>query len=218
MGRGLFGAILMAFVTIALISMVSSGIFRAVPDMPLRRKLLAATGICFVAAAIGLYFHGDVDYLIWLYSAPSRPVDEIAFVDRVQAVQAALAKEQSTAARSAACRQATAAIIQAASSVEDWGGTVSTTYIIGSRIVLVVRIGRYVQLRTAYNNDDASKLIDRDSHIFENAITLKSGDAIILSGASMPQSEGCLFDGQGTSASDNVDILFRFTKLKVAKG
>ena len=81
-----------------------------------------------------------------------------------------------------------------------------------------VRIGQSVQLRTSYNVGDSANLISRDSAMYDNASSLKPGDAVIVSGSSVPSAKGCLFDSPDPDASDDVEVLFQFTKLKTANG
>ena len=104
-------------------------------------------------------------------------------------------------------------MMQTAPRVDGWGGTVSSSYRMGTKIVLVVRIGRFVALRTSYIDEDGGSLIERSSPAFARAAELNAGDAVIVSGSFMSRPEGCIF-GSGEDDGSQVQMLFRFTEVQ----
>jgi hypothetical protein len=68
-----------------------------------------------------------------------------------------------------------------------------------SKAVLVVKIGRYTDVRTSYNIAADAILIDRGTSAFDHTAGLETGDPVRFSGAQAIDAEHCIFglDGPG---------------------
>ena len=213
MGRLVIVAILMAIIMVVVISAASSDLIHHVANLSRKGKLLLAAGLCLIAWGGWFYYNNGFDYLLWLYNVPTRPADERAFVAATERALHAWSAEQDPAARDRMCRDQPRAPAEA-EEVSHWAGTVSTVYQLGTRAVLVVRIGRHTDLRTSFNDAAGAVLIDRGTSAFEQVAGLRSGDPVRVSGRLMPGADRCMFNA-GTEASEpGAQILFRFTAVE----
>jgi hypothetical protein len=212
MARLLVLAILAALLATAAISSASTGLLSRIPDMSGTRKIAFVGILCLVGLAGWRYWEGDFDYLIWLRSIPDRPATEVGFVSLVQDALNRWTDEQSP--NEAACRQATTAIEAPAQPATNWTGTVYIVYRVGSKLGLVVRIGRFTALRTSYIEEKNSILLEPGSSAFDQAVTLASGDPVRFSGAIVADTTGCAFHSDVVGQATGAEFLFRFTQLQ----
>ncbi len=201
---------------ILIISSLSHGVLSRLGHLTRREAAGLMCVICLGSASAWLFFSGEFDYLLWLYDMPARPADEKAFVEQVERSRAAWSLEATSAARATVCKSETARLASVASSVDNWVGTISTTYNIGTGAALVVRIGKYVVLRTPYNGAEGGSFIARGTPTFEQISTLSSGDPVSFSGKVAGSSARCMFDVPSSSDDANVELLFDFTAVKPA--
>jgi hypothetical protein len=214
-GRIVIGVVLMVIVMVAVISAASSDLIHQVASLSRKGRLLLAAGVCLIAWGGWFYYNNGFDYLLWLYHVPTRPADERAFVGATEQALHAWSAEQNAGARDRLCHDPTR-VRAKAEEVSHWTGTVSTVYQLGTRAVLVVRIGRHTDLRTSFNDAAGAVLLDRGTPAFEQVAALRSGDPVRVSGRLMPGADRCMFDA-GTEASEpGAQILFRFTAVEAA--
>jgi hypothetical protein len=168
--------------------------------------------LCLAGWAGWFYLQGGFDYLIWLTQVPTRPAAELRFVSSVQ--DAADRWQDEQLAGDAACRRATGAIEAASEPAADWVGTVYLAYRVGSKIGLVVQIGRSTALRTSYLEGTNAILIEPGSSVFDQAATLKSGDAVRFSGSIVAGTSDCDFQPDVLGQAAGSEFVFRFTQLQ----
>ena len=214
MGRGLIAVVLIVVITIVLIASASSGIVSRLFDMP-RRGLLVLAGIVgLVVCALWFYLNGDIDAALWQHNAPARPSDETEFVSRVEAAMAEYAAAADPGERGRYCLRRTAELEKLASAVTDWTGTVSASYRMGLKLVLVVRIGRHTEVRTGYNQDAEGNLLVPGTSVFDQASVLQSGDSVSFSGSSAARAKPCMFSQSVASGGLGADLVFKFTAVE----
>lgn len=214
MGRLLIVAILMVFIMVALISSASSGFINHVADLSRKGRLLLAAVLCLALWAAWLLYDGGADYLVWLRNVPARPADEREFVSLTERALHEWSAEQDTRERNRKCLIRSHEIAESAARVSHWTGTVSTAYQLGTRAVLVVRIGRYTNVRTSYNITADAIMIDRGTTVYEQAAGLQSGDPVRFTGSPVIDAAHCLFDLGERGADPSADIVFRFTSVE----
>jgi hypothetical protein len=217
MGRLLIAAILMVFIMVALISSASSGFINHVADLSRKGRLLLVAVLCLALWAGWLLYDGGADYLIWLRNVPARPADEREFVSLIERALHAWSAEQDPRERDRNCLIQSREIAESAARVSDWTGTVSTAYQLGTRVVLVVQIGRYANVRTSYNIAADAIMIDRGTTVYEQAAGLQSGDPVRFSGSPVINAAHCIFDLGAREADQRADVLFKFTSIERAK-
>jgi hypothetical protein len=212
MGRIILLSIMAVFVGAAILSSASSGMVSRIPDLPRTGKLALVGLLCLAGWAGWFYLQGGFDYLLWLTEVPARPAAELQFVSSVQDAADRWSDEQSGGA--AACRRATAAIEAAAEPITDWVGTVYLAYRVGSKMGLVVRIGRSTVLRTSYLEGTDAVLLEPGSNVFDQSVTLKSGDPVRFSGTIVTGAGDCAFQPDVLGHDTGSEFVFRFTQLQ----
>jgi hypothetical protein len=217
MGRLLIAAILMVFIMVALISSASSGLINHVADLSRKGRLLLVAVLSLALWAGWFLYDGGADYLMWLRNVPARPADEREFVSLTERVWHAWSAERDPRERNRKCLIQSREIAAAAAQVSNWTGTVATSYQLGTRAVLVVRIGRFTNVRTSYNITADAIMIDRGTTAYEQAIGLQSGDPVRFSGSPVIDAAHCVFDLGARGDDPSADIVFRFSSIEPAR-
>ena len=213
MGRLYLAVGLAVVLMVALISFASSGVASRITDLS-RKGQLFLVGLLCLALWGGWYYHeGGFGYLLWLHDVPARPVDEREFVSLTERALHAWSAEQDRRERDRKCLVQTREIAEAAAQVSHWTGTVSTVYQLGSKAVLVVRIGRNTDVRTSYNIAADAILIDRGTSAFDHTAGLESGDPVRFSGTQAIDAEHCIFGLDGPGLDPSANVVFRFTSV-----
>jgi hypothetical protein len=174
-----------------LIGSASHGLISRVPDMSRKGKLALAGSLCLAEWAGWFYLNGGFDYLMWRYAVSSQPRSEIEFVSLVQYEMSQWADAHPGSA--VACQHATKALEARTRQVSDRSGTVYTAYGVGTRGVLVVRVGHYTLLRTSYNQAPDAVLLEPRSAVFQQGFSLETGDPVQFAGSIVPGASGCAF-------------------------
>jgi hypothetical protein len=210
-GRAILAAILLLFVTVALVSSASSG-FLSRAMSPKRLPVLGGS-LCLIAVAAWLYLTGDGEYLLWAYDVPARPAAERTFVSLVENSMQEWSAETSSGERARKCIDQTAEMKKQSPPATDWTGTVATTYRLGTKMVLVARIGRYSYVGTGYNDTADAVLIDAGSGVFNEAVALSSGDPVRFSGSFVAAARPCMFAQDLQGGDPRGELVIRFTAL-----
>jgi hypothetical protein len=213
MGRLYLAVGLAIVLMVALISFASSGVANRITDLSGKGKLFLVGLLCLALWAGWFYYEGGVDHLLWLHNVPARPVGEREFVSLTERALQAWSAEQDPRERDRKCLVQTREIAEAAAQVTHWTGTVSTVYQLGSKAVLVVKIGRYTYVRTSYNIAADAILIDRGTSAFDHTAGLETGDPVRFSGAQAIDAERCIFDLDGPALDPGANVMFRFTSV-----
>lgn len=206
---GGIGAVLL----IVMFVLMSYDVMGRIQEMTRLGRLMLAMALCSVGGLVYLYLEGTLGYWYWLYEVPARPQAELSFVSRAEN---ALREWQATTAAHGAQQDCGAWIMRMAKAivpVENWAGTVATTYGIGPNIVVVVRVGRYTQVRTSYNESGDAVLIGPGSPIFEEAKALQSGDSVRFSGVITKEIGRCPFQWAAEDPGPTADFVLRFSAI-----
>jgi hypothetical protein len=199
---------------VALISIASSGVINRIPNLSRKAQLCLVGLLCVALWGGWFYYEGGVGYLLWLRAVPARPVDEREFVSLTERALHAWSAEQHPAERDRKCLIQTREIAAAAPRVSNWTGTVSTVYQLGSKAVLVVKVGRSTDVRTSYNIAADAVLIDRGTSAFGHIAGLETGDPVRFSGAQAIDAEQCMFGLDGPGLDPGASVVFRFTSVE----
>jgi hypothetical protein len=195
-----------------LIASATNGLISRVPDMSRRAKFALAGALGLAGWCGWFYLNGGFGYLTWRYTVPSRPGSEIEFVSLVESEMKHWADAHLGSAT--ACQHATDALEARARQVSDWSGTVYTAYRVGTKGVLVVRVGRYTLFRTSYNEAPDANLLQPGSAVFQQVFSLETGDPVQFSGSIILGARGCAFQRDLIEQDLGADFVFRFTELR----
>ena len=217
MGRLYLAVGLAIVLMVALVSFASSRAVDRIADLSRKGRLFLVGLLCLALWGGWYYYEGGFGYLLWLHDVPARPVDEREFVSLTERALEAWSAEQDPRERDRKCLVQTREIAAAATQVGDWTGTVSTVYQLGSKAVLVVRIGRHTDVRTSYNIAADAILIDRGTSAFDHTAGLESGDPVRFSGTQAIDAEHCIFGLDGPGLDPSASVVFRFTSVDRAR-
>lgn len=205
--------VIFVVILIAMFGFMSYDVMGRIQDMTRLGRLILAMVLCCVGGVVYLYMEGTLGYWVWLYEVPARPQAELLFVSRAEN---ALREWQAATARNGAqqdCGAWIARMAKAIVPVENWAGTVATTYGIGSNIVVAVKIGRNTHIRTSYNQSSNAVLIGPGSPVFGEASALQAGDSVHFSGRMVGEAGRCPFRRMVGAPDPTADFLVRFSAI-----